>query len=42
MTNGCGDEKIRLVVDVVNGRVVVVENADVVYVGAFIVVDAVD
>lgn len=42
MTNGCGDEKIRLVVDVVNGRRVVVENADVVYDGAFIVVDVDD
>lgn len=42
MTNGCGDEKIRLVVNVVNGRRVVVENADVVYDGAFIVVDVDD
>lgn len=39
MTNGCGDEKIRLVVNVVNGRFVVVENPDV---GAFIVVDVAD
>lgn len=42
VTNGCGDEIIRLVVNVVNGRLVVVENADGVYVGAFIVVDVVD
>lgn len=36
VTNGCGDEKIRLVVNVVNGRFVVVENADA---GTFIVVE---
>lgn len=42
VTNGCGDEKIRLVVNVVNGRLVVVENACVVYVEGFIVVDVVD
>lgn len=43
VTNGCGDDTVkRLVVNVVNGRFVVVENADVVYVGVFIVVDAVD
>lgn len=42
VTNGCGDEIIRLVVSVVNGRFVVVENADVVYVGVFIVVGAVN
>lgn len=42
VTNGCGDEKMRRVVNVVNGRVVVVENADVVYGGAFVVVDVVN
>lgn len=39
MTNGCGDENMRLVVNVVKGRLVVVENADVVYVGAFVVLN---
>lgn len=42
VTNGCGDDIMRRGANVENGRLVVVEYADVVYAGVFVVVDALD
>lgn len=39
VANGCGDDIIRLGANVVNGRFVTVDDASVVYIGIFVVVD---